>query len=117
MNHAECRHAVWRDGKAFCPHCGEPVAESGHSVYTVSLRGDVGRRPKDHDRLAAYGLGDRARLRGKSPRRQLSVPTIRGGIADGQKRRGIVDLGEGAAYLYCPNRACQRGMHVEAPSA
>lgn len=112
MNHEECRRATWQDQQAVCPVCGEHVAERGSTQYEIALRSDLGRRPRNHDRLAAYGLGNRARVRGKDARRPAKVLKF---TAANDSRRPFKSVSF-EAFVYCPNRACGRGMHVEAPS-
>jgi hypothetical protein len=102
MMHADCLLAAWDGDEASCPHCHEPVASLGRGRHRLVLRDGLGRRPRRHDQLFAYGLGDRARLRGKTP----STTNATG-------RRAVV----GEVFVYCPNRRCERGMHISRPSA
>lgn len=104
-DHAGCRFVRWESGKAACGSCGEHLADRGRNGLV--LRDILVPRPKRHGDLRTYGLRDAARLRGKSATRTSAKhPT----------REIVLGTIQGELYVYCPNLACGRGMHLGLPS-
>jgi hypothetical protein len=108
-DHGSCRYARfdlslerWQ-----CQRC-ETVLGHG-SLLQVGLVAGLVPRPKRHDGLRTFGLGDRARLRGRTPAARPKV----------LPRHRAISLTEGGTtwrgrefYLYCPGPDCGAGQHL-----
>jgi len=115
IDHTTCRRAVLTEemavrgvalsgvGEVRCCACGEQLgtwAARPAGVVIAWMRGDLVRRPVEHDGLRTYGLPDRVRLRG-NPRRGTT-----------QSLASVSGTGVTEVYVYCPNPACGRGQHA-----